>query len=359
MEFLEISFNMPMLIFKAPKDILLILLLFLSILYFFKQKKHPVKLYICIIFLISFALISIILSNHFTIILAGIRWMLPLFLSLFLYNLVDFEFVKKVSNILFCLLILNIILQICEMFFMPPFWGHNFLGLSGRLPGFFVHPSSSGTFSAFCCFFTAYFFTGKKRKLGIALSALGIFLSMSSTSIMLVAILIAIPFYFKSKLKPLIIILIPLMILAVVVNLDTLTGRGEGDSELSGTTRLLILKDFVDSSEIISTHFGVGTNSAVNLLEDSTNSDKAFIVDSLYTSVLVNLGSVFFCLFIFFNIYLITRAFEIGNNDLSFISFVIICVVAGIPVITAELFPISLLITILIAFYTKKYNLYY
>lgn len=358
-EYLGIGVVLPIDMFyiKLPKDILMIVLLFLSFTYSLRY-KHPINYHICLFLLSAFTFICFFFSysaNGIQIAVAGIRWAVPLFLIILLYDVSNYDLLEKTTKILFALLLLHITAQILEMIFMPPIWGLNALGLSGRLPGIFVHPSASGTFAAFCFFCFKYFLSQKKKMIGSILAIISVFLSMSSTGVILLSILLFMPIYLKSKYKFILSSVVILFLFLIISNLDLLTGRAVGDSELSGTTRIQILQGIVDSMEFISTNFGIATNTAMNLLITLGIQSNAFIADSLYTSFLTNYGAIFFILFIGAILYLLIYLFIKKNKDIPFIIFILITLLSGISIIIIELFPVNLIISLYFSYFLKKH----
>lgn len=359
-EYLGIGVVLPIDMFyiKLPKDILMIVVLFLSLTYSLRY-KHPINYHICLFLLSAFTFICFFFSysvNGIQIALAGIRWAIPLFLIILLYDISNHDLLEKTTKILFALLLLHITAQILEMIFMPPIWGLNALGLSGRLPGIFVHPSASGTFAAFCFFCFKYFLSQKKKMIGSILAIISVFLSMSSTGVILLTILLFMPIYLRSKYKLILSFVAILFIFLIITNLDLLTGRQAGDSELSGTTRVQILQEIVNSTELISTNFGIATNTAMNLLTKLGIGSNAFIADSLYTSFLTNYGAIFSILFIGSILYLLLYLFMKKNKDIPFILFFVISLLSGISIIIIEIFPINLIIALYLSYYLKKYS---
>ncbi len=359
-EYLGIGVVLPIDMFyiKLPKDILMIVVLFLSLTYSLRY-KHPINYYICLFLLSAFTFICFFFSysaNGIEIAVAGIRWAIPLFLIILLYDISNHDLLEKTTKILFALLLLHITVQIVEMIFMPPFWGLNMFGLSGRLPGIFVHPSASGTFAAFCFFCFKYFLSQKKKMIGSILAIISVFLSMSSTGVILLTILLFMPIYLRSKYKLILSFVAILFIFLIITNLDLLTGRQAGDSELSGTTRVQILQEIVNSTELISTNFGIATNTAMNLLTKLGIGSNAFIADSLYTSFLTNYGAIFSILFIGSILYLLLYLFMKKNKDIPFILFFVISLLSGISIIIIEIFPINLIIALYLSYYLKKYS---
>jgi hypothetical protein len=369
LSFLRIEVSLDMFYIKLPKDILMAFIIFLSFIYMCRH-KYPLKYFIYLMILVSFTLCCFYLGMYdFQIAIAGIRWALPFFLIFFLYGITDISLLKDITKLVSVLCILNLLLQIYEMFYMPPIYGLNIWGLSGRLPGFFVHPSAAGTFAAYSFFLFKYYMDGKKKIIFITISICSIFLSMSSTAFFLLIIIILLPIYMKSRNKIILFFFLLLGLTLTIYNLDLLTGREEGSSLVSGSTRIDILTNVISSGELVSTRFGSATNSAMTIkrwrgeldVEDIFDPDNdVFVADSLYTSVLTNYGYIFFIFFIYFLAFIFISAYNISltKRRFDFFVFFIIFLLSSISIIISEIFPLSLLSAVLLSYYLKEYNVF-
>jgi hypothetical protein len=354
-QFLSFSFNIPILYIKLPKDVLIILIIVLNIFYILRNNSYSKQLLLPLTILIVFTLFVFVFSiNDLQIAIAGIRWILPVFLIFLLYGTtINTEFLNKVANILSILILLNVVIQIYEMFNMPPFGGTNYFGLTGRVPGFFSYPNQAGIFGAFCFYFIRYYGTLKCNSLFLIISAISIFFSMSSMGVVLFLLLITVHFFVTSKNKYkllTIFIIIPVLIVGLT-NLDKLTGRGENSTMTSGSERIAILKEQIVSSQFISTHFGKATNTAQNFMLNLNLDNDSFIADSFYISILTNYGYLFSILFIMCLFYLTIKI--VTSKNISLIMFAIISMVSAIATIISEAFPVNILIAILSAYFIK------
>ena len=98
--------------------------------------------------------------------------------------------------------------------------------------------------------------------------------------------------------------ILPVFLFLIFINLDTITGRSEGDTMISGGTRLEILLESIENATFISNEFGTATNTAVSL-----ELENAFIADSTYTSLITNLGFFVFFILLFIIIFAVYYAF--------------------------------------------------
>lgn len=342
---------------KALKLGIIFLIFILSILRFLSTDFKYLKVCVIVFLLFFFTLITFLLSSNLYIALAGVNWSIMFFLIFLFVGVINVKFLHKLSKVLVFILIANTVLQIMQMFYMPASRGANFFGLSGRLAGFYSSASSAGILAAFIYFSIKYFsnFNNKFKTLFLGICVLSAFLSMSSTGVGLLFFIIVYPFYLKSKNKIFAFIVFVPVILWGITNLDALTGRTTGSSESSISTRFYILKNQIESSEIISTKFGEATNMAVSMNSNlNIYSKGVFISDMMYTSMLVNYG--WFITLIFLGIVFVNVVNVFRLNYVSLKLFVIMCLLSSTSLIIAEIFPINILVAIYLSYYILKLN---
>lgn len=354
--YLSISLlNIDLAYIKLPKDILLLITFFFSFIRFI-QKKYPFYIMGNFLFLFFYTILCFLIVSFSSLYLgvSGLRWALPLFLIFVLYDIIDYNFMRRVAKILAALIVLNLALQIYEMLFMPSFWGLNMFGFTGRLPGFFAQASICGLFGCFCFFFIRYFYKkGWKRKVLLAITVTSIFLTMSSAGYMILMALLLTSIFLKSKFKPLLLLLSVAGMIFIFTSMDSLTGRGEGDTASSGSTRVGILANEIMSAGLISDSFGKATNTA-KMVETIWADDESFIADSFYISLLTNYGYIFFLVFILIVTYIFIKMKLINNTSMRV--FFVLALMSGISTIVVELFPMSILISVSTAYYLKYGN---
>jgi len=331
---------------KVLKDLMMCIIVLLAFADSFSRKK--VAFIFPVFYLIALNLLLVCLyAQNILLMMVGIRWILPFFLILFLFPYVNEEFIGKVCNVLYGLFIVHVTFQCLELFLMPPVQGINAFGLSSRTPGLFVYPNTGGFFTIIC-FFSFYFF--KRKRLFVLLTLLSLALVMSSAaSFMFILICFFLCFY-HSKYFSLFIWLLPLLSLFVFNNLDAITGRSEGDTTLSGGIRLdIFLENFMEA-DVIPKTFGTATNTAMMM-----KLDNGFIADVTYTSILVNMGIVFFVFSIGLIFYGLIYAFF--NKKLDLILFLLIYTLYGFSTIVSEIFPMNLLMAVYGAYFIKRERL--
>lgn len=349
-----IDFTVPftLVFIKSLKLFIIFLVVFLTVCRLLFTDFFHLKSVLLLFLLFVFTLMVFLLSSNIYIALAGLSWSLPFFLIFLLVGAIDVNFLYKLTKVLVFVLISNTLLQLAQMFYMPAYRGFNFFGLSGRLAGFFSSASSAGILSSFVYFSIKYFsnFNLRWKNIFLAVSVLSVFLSMSSTGVGLLVIIIMYPFYLKSKNKIIGILFFVPLIFTAISYLDVLTGRDSGSSESSFTTRLSILFQQIENSEIISTNFGKATNMGVSI-ERNLNIyvDGVFITDMMYTSLLVNYG--WLITFILLGLLLITLIHIKRLNSISLNLFIVMCLLGSSALIITEIFPINMLIAIYSAYY--------
>lgn len=354
--FLGQESTIEILYYKLPKDILLGLITVFSIARIFRN-SYPSRLVPYLFTLTVFtSLVFLLSASNLLTAIAGLRWCLPFFLLLLLVDIVDNKFLTKVSNVLAWIVILNLAVQIHQMLNMSAIRGFNQFGLAGRVSGFFSNASAAGVLGCFAFFVVRYFSNSKRivTNLYLLCAMLSIVVSMSSTGVAIFLLIVIVPYFLRSQIKSLLIFLIAPVILVVFINLDFLTGRAEGDSAISFSTRMNIFGEQISKAQLISMRFGEATNTAVNFSRKLNIQQDSFISDSLYTSILTNYGWLFFTIFTL----VLYKCFRhtVKSKDEGQIVFFIICFLSSFPIITTENFPINILISMLGAYYVKLHK---
>lgn len=335
---------------KLIKDIMFIAIYIVSF-FFYLRKGFPI---IFLYFLPFYILLLFCFWAAPTIGagIAGIRWCHVFFLCLCLYGCIDNEFMIKIGKLLRFILILQIASQVFELFYMPPLQGYNSWGLANRVPGIFVHPSAAGAFaSANYLFLILYQRTISKRTFYITFFMImaSQIMAMSSTGI---AIILALLFFhkFETKHNSKIIFIIFILIIPVIVSyLDLLAGRTEGSNETSGGARIELVTNLIKNMELVSTQFGLYTNTAVNMEIYGSQ-----IADSSLISLLANVGLLGALYIIIPLVQIFLYSIGVGNKRLTLSMIWIFGV--SLPIITMEVFPCNLIIAILLDYWVVKFK---
>jgi hypothetical protein len=334
---------------KILKDLLIVVIFFLSFISYCKRKKIPRLNYIYFIFIII--LISIFLTycdvGMTPAILAGIRWAFPLIFFFAVYHVVDEKFQKRISSILIVLFFCALFLQILEMFFMSHWYGVTSYGLSKRNPGFFLIPSTMALFSSITLYYTVYYCSNKFLRILLIylLVPLSIFLTGSGTGILILLAISLAFFYQKIKKKFFALLLITNSIPLAIFFLPIISGRS--DIFWSLQMRLKVFFSILGFDNFfISNSFGYGTNSAVILSHSLNLGKKAFVADSLFTSLVANIGVVGLLIFLVF-------LFRLYKPSLRHNQFFIIFLFSMVSSISFEVFPLNYLIMINLVYFMK------
>ena len=331
---------------KALKDIAFLSIIFCGVLIVFKSKKifsNPP------LYLFLFVALSALIASFFTmpavILLAGIRTLLPLVALVLMWRAVDYDLQYKIAITLAGLWIIAFALQLYELFFFPPLLGVNFLGLNGRNPGFFLIPSTMGTFAAISAYY-AYLYLPRslfRSTLLLVVFPLSEFLTASGTGLVAMAILALTIAYFRIREKNFVILGGAAALAAGVVLLPFISHRD--DIYTSGTDRIEIFEKHVASSSLIASHtFGMATNTGVTLANtfdvSAVVSDTDQIVaDSTLISFMLNFGVLAALLYVL-------ALFSIYSYTVEYFAFLAIVAVFSLTVIIVESFPMSLLLAV-------------
>jgi hypothetical protein len=326
---------------KLIKDIGILFIILSSIFSIFESRRVP-KTYLILPFVFLFLTICILASmenSGMIHILAGLRWSLPLFLFIFLHDSIDKEFMGILSCIILILLVLNTSLQVVELWYMPPYDGETYFGLSARVPGMFSHVSSCGSFIVLS-YITIDEFMKKNilRKIGKITAIIGVILSMSSTGMIGLITVIYLGSIRESKWYNILVCVIPLVVLLTYTCADTLTNRSEGSSESSIGSRKEFFITGLKSTGMISHTFGYATNVIIQL------SEKASAADAFYPSVLINLGILPFLSMIF--IVMIFLIIALVQRDVFVVSIITLYGLCSFSIIIPEVFPINLFLAV-------------
>jgi hypothetical protein len=337
---------------KGIKDLLLLLACGLALIYLFTRKRIKNRTIIHLYFLASLLLLSIIFSilsgSPLLLILAGIRWAIPFLFIFIMYDLVTEEFIIKVANLLKILFFCHLFVQFIQLFFAPPWFGVGVLGFSLRNPGMFLIPSTGAIFSI-CCFIFFMCFLNVNKLLFWFLCFLSVLLTVSGTGMICFIFLSLLLILFKFMSANASLLISSGTVLSLIPAFLWLSsfGRGGNYAEKSGGTRLELFIQSLYNSSTLSPHFGAGTNVAT-ILSKNNQLDEVFITDSMYTSVLVNLGYIGLIFYLIFLIYLFYRA--IAKNDKTMMLVNIFMVLMSLTIVWTEAFPVNIIISCLVAY---------
>ncbi|ENM5895083.1 hypothetical protein NTH50_003242 [Vibrio mimicus] len=334
-------------IFKFIKDILVVVLFLALLPLFLYRSKTPV-----FITTLLFGLFVVISAGYtyFTTkeiyFLAGFRWILPIFIIIFL-GVIDFQkFEKTAVYLISYIFIINIATQIYQLAFMPHWFGTTEFGMSSRVMGIFMAPNTSAFFTCTAIAFLAYKKEFFSRTTIISLLLLGtfsIFLTRSGTGLIT---LVALLMIFIVPMRYIIFAALALAIILpiILLNLDSLLNR-ENYVALSGIGRFNLMMAEFQNVGFLSGEFGYNTNTA-NLLFSMLDPAKVYeAADSIIASVQGNLGYLGSIMYLSVVIYFTYKA--LTNKNGARLSIIAVYVIFGMTTVTFEVFPMIYLLPII------------
>jgi hypothetical protein len=361
-----IPFGAQIVFLKAAKDVLLCTIFLLFLLDVLRGRpvlNDPVLLGMLVVLLIS-----LVLTAHQygpMLALAGLRGLSPLVLVFIAYSYLDVTHVRSMVKVLGFLLVLEFCAACVRAKFGLAVHGLTYLGLAARPCGTFVAPSS---WSIFLCFIVCYLMGSDIQMFGrprgktwclVGVAALLVFLSGSGAGILAMGTVWACWFLLFTRVSPYLkAALFPLMVFTTLVVwafLPILTRRPEVFE--SANTRFQILLDIFLSCNLkellIGRGLGIGSNIAVTLTRLDPGAldagDAVFIADSLYGSLMAQVGILFLFGFLALNLWVLRKALVIRYFGVSPIVLLAIPVtlVGALGNVTTEVFPVNWLLFIL------------
>lgn len=334
--------------FKFSKDAIFILLILIGGVDLMVKDKLSIKalIYFSILLLLIVPSLLLSLGSEIIYLAAGIRWIIPVILPVFLFFAVDEKLVIKISKYVFFLLLVHLIMQILQLLFAGSWFGTSAFGFNLRNPGLFLIPNTGAFFTIICLYIILFIsgFSGRKKTLVISISTLSIFLTLSGTGLIVLLFVLFLYYARINKLKWFV-FLIPVALLFMILFVSFLQTRDANYVEVSGGTRLSIFINSLVESNLFSSDFGLGTNSAVLL-------GKGEIMDSTFASLVVNLGYLGFFLTLG-GIFLFLLYSVINGNKPLFV-FISIYALFAFTTIIFEVYPANLLMAVLLVFFMKK-----
>ncbi|MFH1593483.1 MAG: hypothetical protein ABID09_02160 [Candidatus Omnitrophota bacterium] len=339
------------------KDVGFILISIFAILGLRYMEKDKIKMFAAFftpLFVLTLVLFFLSYTRNPLQALSGLRWIMPLFIALFLICKIDDKFMTQIAGVVSFIFLLSVVLQILELAVTKPLWslgfdrmaGCNVLGLP-RLWGMFSMPTTCGFFSLLAMFF-AYFYVKKSALRGLTLlfAPISILLCGSATALLvyIIAGYIILKRKFSTKFLSYI---LPLIILVILIFLPSVTGREK--IYHSVTNRMRIFHSLLTDSEIISTRFGAGTNTMIQIAKHMKE-DRAFeSMDSTLSALLVNTGMI--GSFVFLAGYILWVVYILRLGRLDGVIFTIVYTLFSFTISLTEAFPMNLLFAVGIGYF--------
>jgi hypothetical protein len=360
---------------KAAKDVLLLGIFGLFLLDALRGRPilcDPLLLGMSAILVISFLMTA---HEHGPILaLAGLRGLSPFLLAFVAYSYLDLRHIRSVVKVLVFLLLVEFCAACVRARYGAAVHGFTFLRLAARPCGTFIAPSS---WSIFLCFILCYLVGFDIQRFGrprrstwflAGICAFLVLLSGSGAGILALATAAVCWFLFftrvSSHLKAAVLPTIMLSSLGVWTLMPILTRRPRVFD--SADSRLRILADiFLSCSPkelLLGRGLGIGSNVAVTLVRlDSLAFDvggEVFIADSLYGSLMAQMGILFLLTFVFFNGWLFQKALvarRCGVNPIVLLAVPVV-LVGALGNVTTEVFPVNWLLFILYGIALKPFG---
>ena len=304
-----------------------------------------------------FALLIVLLNSNgipSNVLMCGFRWVLPIFLPIFLYGFIDDYFLQKCYKALSIVFAIHLISQVLELFVMPAYNGATYFGLTARVPGLFIRSHGAAYFTCLYYLLIIGFEERPKRRfVGTLAVVSSLLLAASSTGIIVFIVSYLLNKLKKSNKIKYFLPLLPIVIVIVFLNADTLTNRKEGSSKSSIGTRIERFDKIFENSSLISENFGYATNGVFTLSKTTKIRVKdEMFADSFYNSLFGNLG-ILISLFIF--VILITwLLFLVRNKEIYALIFLLFYILFAISNIITEVYPGNLFLGIICAYFLKK-----
>lgn len=289
---------------------------------------------------------AVLSAEHLMLVAAGLRWAYPFFAVLFLIPFVDEEFLSRMAKLLFYLFIFHFGMQAVQLFFVSQY-GFNALGLSLRSPGLFLIPNTAACFSLLCFFYNWFYGERVKAMTLLFLVPASVLLNASGTGL-LVLMFIYLIVAAGQRYAKLAVLSLPVFAWPAFQLMVMITGRGEGVFD-SLRPRLNLFQNSLERTGLFSSDFGTATNVGVAL---SGGESGAFSADSMYTTIVANLGVLPFVLFI--AVMLIWSVAVSRRQSFELYLFTGIFILFSVTAIPTETFPTNVLMACLLALYLKR-----
>ncbi|MFA6142973.1 MAG: hypothetical protein WC738_06765, partial [Candidatus Omnitrophota bacterium] len=276
---------------KLIKDAFLLIIFALCAINLRKLDRYRLNIFFFMFIpLLLITVLSLILSyknNHFQI-LAGLRWVEPLFLAAFLIGNIDDELMSNVAKVASLIFLLSFIVQIYEVSRILP------IGLSGLLRrswwfnGLFMTYHAATLFACATLFFV-YFYLKMPllRMLILCLIPVNILITRSGTGFP-TYLLASYTIWAKGRINKITVSLFILASALIIYLSPAMIGR----PIICGGTivRANIFNKSFSEADLFSRNFGKGTNAMVLLSREYKMPDTGRILDSTASGVVVNLG---------------------------------------------------------------------
>ncbi|BCD98334.1 hypothetical protein [Marinagarivorans cellulosilyticus] len=334
---------------KVLKDILFLISISISLIWLVLSCRviSPIKVLLSAWLFFVFAALIASYELPWICLLLGLRWVMPIILLVLLIDLVDREAMVTISNFLKYVFFVHFTFQLVQLVFGGTWYGSFLGGYSLRNPGLFLIPSSGALFSCLCFLFLNYF--AKVRFSVLApITILSVLMTVSLTGIALGFLFVSYVYFRRFFSSRVIMLFACIACAGLILSVDQfahLLGRGDDVIAVSGGARADIFLDTWGRVGLVSRFFGLATNSAVLYFNGNYN---AFIADSMYVSVLANLGLLGFLFYVFLLSFFFVWSIFISHDFSILLSLFI--VLSSLTSVITELYPINFIVPFAVAF---------
>jgi hypothetical protein len=273
--------------FKLLKDLVYLILFAVVIRVALQIRRWPVSSSSMLFFtltLFSFA-VSIVV-NDVVIAAIGLRWAMPFFLFLLMRDVGARMNPTRGVFWLSCGLLVCVLAQVYQLFYMPPIYGVIFGGWPARTPGIFLAPNSTAFFACSCAACISVFARHQNRTRIVAACLAFIICLLAQSGAGIVTATVLLIWLASGRYSSLFLFVAAMLGVFVFLNLDAITMR-ENYVAISGGHRLDVFVDTLSVAMTSVSNFGVYTNAGA--LQKSVFAVN-FAVDSLWASWFGNFG---------------------------------------------------------------------
>ena len=338
---------------KIIKDLGFVLMILIGFVGILKLRSISKVGFLSLLYIILILSTAFLYKNNLLLFLAGIRWLMPIVLMIFIIPYINQNLLSRIAKILVFLFIFHFIFQIIQLFFAGGWFGLNALGLSARNPGMFFIPSTSAFFTILVLFFTMFYLQNSSlRKFVFIFSPISLLLTASGSGVAVYIVIMSL-YLLKLKYFKLLPLLSLVLFLIIIYTIEDITGR-VGLLEESFGVRIKIFFDVINDSKIFSQSLGFGTSTGYLIANEYGLDFNMTSTDSTYSSIIVNLGLVSF--FIVILILLLSLIIAWLNNNKEILIFIMIYGLFSATTSILEAYPMNLLFAILMAYYLRNYK---
>lgn len=283
--------------------------------------------------------------------LAGFRAFLPMAFLLIAYNFMNRRTIYRLAGVLLVLIVVSVALGVLQI-----------LSNSGDVRGTYGVYSIFNFPGAFALFLVGSLtvvlplrFPRTVKWAVIGIATLGVTLTKSGTGILGLLLVAGLYLYRRSE-EDTVLAAMALSSPLLLLSLPLLTGRA--NIFFSAATRVEILVsraiEMGPVELLIGTGLGSGSNLAVSLTRFGLipDGELVFIADSLYLSLLSQIGALGLTLFVLFNLSLLAGAWNRSDPASRVLSYLIpLVLLAGVSKVLLEMFPLIWIYWIVIGLY--------